>query len=868
MNTPTRSSPPLRPLVFALAAVLAVIVIAWGALALLFPPARIRTLLQSQLSRSLRREVAFESVALHVFPPVRLTAKQVRIGEPGGLARGVALGAAAFDLDLDVIALLQRRLVLRSVTLDRPSFHLVLEPDGATNFDSLATSSARQDGAPMDVAVRTLSIRGGRVLIDDLRAHRRIAFGLDTKLAFAGAGGGRQIATSGRTQVSDLAFGPTSARRLANLNSSLAKLDWVIDHDGRFDAASGRLTLAKLALELGRARISLAGTVDHPGPRATLDLRARGSNVELADVLSYLSAADAKAVHGIRGGGRLAFDLTVRGAIRPGRLPDLGGTLSVTDGSFGYPMAPPVEGVRFTARFAPDVVEIADLRARVADQPLRALLSARRFSDPLVRFAVQGNLDLAAVAPLVVPKDTKLTGRADLNVRGEGRAKDPGSIALEGRATLAAVSVEAPKLPKRVDGITAAIQFSPTSASVRGLTARAGKSSFRMTADVARPLALMAARGKVAPAVLEFTFDSPYLDLAELLPPGPAEPIKLNARGGGRVNIARLINQKLDVRNVAMNVSLEPAVIAIPSFTLDAYGGRIRGNSRLDFTSPFGLAYTVKGEAQSVRAEDFLAAWTPVQKGVLTGTFDTGFDLSGDGLEPAQVRSTLAALGYAAFVQGQIGGPVLDAIATLTRTPEFRELRFKDARLPFRVEHGRVVTDSARFVGSTGEWRVAGAVGFDGALDYAVSTTLPPNVAARLGLKPALAAGALADDKGRVLIDLHVGGTAKSPRIAWNTRSMRDRLAGKASTLLTEQREKIKDELLRQTGAGGGVDSVLRALPKITTKTTGRELEKQGHDLLQSLFGRKPAHAPADSGAAGRLPAAPGDSAARDTTRR
>jgi autotransporter translocation and assembly factor TamB len=65
-----------------------------------------------------------------------------------------------------------------------------------------------------------------------------------------------------------------------------------------------------------------------------------------------------------------------------------------------------------------------------------------------VRFAVKGNLDLAAVAPLVAPQNTKLAGRAAVDVRGSGRAKDPGSLALDGDATLTGVSVESPKTAK------------------------------------------------------------------------------------------------------------------------------------------------------------------------------------------------------------------------------------------------------------------------------------------------------------------------------------------------------------------------------------------------------------------------------------
>jgi autotransporter translocation and assembly factor TamB len=472
-----------------------------------------------------------------------------------------------------------------------------------------------------------------------------------------------------------------------------------------------------------------------------------------------------------------------------------------------------------------------------------------------VRFALEGGLDLAALSQLLAPRDTKLAGRADLSVRGSGRLGDPGSIMLDGRATLANASLESPSLPKRVQAISASLQFSPERAVVRGFTARAGQSSFELDASVTRPLALMARPGKVAPAGLTFTLKSPYLDLAELLPPGPGGPLTLNAKGGGRVEIARFRNQKVDVEDVIANVAVEPAVINVPSFALRAYGGAVTGSARFGFQDPANPSFAVTGRADTVQVDRFLSAWSPA-KGVVTGVATTNFDFSGDGVKPEQLRSSLTALGLALLAEGKLGGPVMEAIATATRTPGLREVRFRDLRLPFRVEHGRVVSDSVRFGGGAGQWQVSGAVGFDGTLDYAVSAILPKELAGR-GLQNSLAAGLLGDDQGRLLLDLRVTGSAKAPRVALDSRVMRDRLAGKASNLLNEQRARLSETLLRSSGLAprdsGVADSGRRSAPPLGTKALGKELQKQGEALFKGFFGGKkqptpaPAVAPADT---------------------
>jgi hypothetical protein len=469
-----------------------------------------------------------------------------------------------------------------------------------------------------------------------------------------------------------------------------------------------------------------------------------------------------------------------------------------------------------------------------------------RFSDPEVRFVLQGSLDLEALSQLLAPPDTRVAGRAELDLSGRGRAKDPGSMVLDGRASVVGASVESPALPKKVEAISATVEFSPRRAAVRSLKARAGQSSFDLDATVTRPLALLARPGDAEPAGLGFTFHSPHLDLAELLPPGPGGPLALNAKGGGRVEIERFRNQKLEVENVVANVTVEPAVIAVPSFTLRAYGGAVTGDARFGFEDPANPSFEVKGRADTVRVDRFLSTWSPAG-GLLSGAASTEFDLSGDGIRPEQLKTSLSALGLALLAQGQLGGPVLDAIAQVTRMPELRELHFRDLRLPFRVERGRVVTDPVHFAGRSGEWRISGIVGFDGALDYAVSATLPPELAGRAGLDNALAAGLLSDDQGRLLLDLRVTGNARSPRVSLNAQAMRDRLAGRASSLLREQKARLT-ERLRQSAGLAPRDSAGQTAPQVDVKELGKELEKEGRDLLRGLFGEKKPEAPADTG--------------------
>ncbi len=503
-----------------------------------------------------------------------------------------------------------------------------------------------------------------------------------------------------------------------------------------------------------------------------------------------------------------------------------------------------MSALAFRARFAPDTLTIANLTALVGAAgggtlaPVRATLWVTRFADPWVRFTVQGDVDLGAVSPLLAAKDTRLGGRAVVALSGQGRAQDPGSLALEGRARLVEVSVESPQLPQRVEHVKGDIQFSPQRASVRGLSLAAGKSSLTMDAAITRPLALAAPPGKVAPAGVNFTLQSPYLDLAELLPVTPGQPVLPNATRTGTVAIARLKNQKLDVANVSARVAMSPTTLEVPSYSLHGYGGQVAGNATFDLANPARPGFKVKAQVDSVDADNLLSTWTPAH-GLIHGALNTTLDLAGDGATPQDLQRTLTALGKALVSNGTLGpGPALDAVARATGIPSFKEVRFHDLKLPFRVERGRMITDPVELDGRYGRWQLIGGLGFDGALDYAVSVTLPPEVGAALNAKSALAAGALADEKGNLLLDLRVTGTAKSPRVAWDTRAMRDRVAGRLSQAVTEQRAKLEEEARTSLAAGQKTagDSAKAALER--AKQAMRDsLARKAGGLLKGFFG-------------------------------
>jgi len=843
MESPQAPRRAVRPWLIAAGIAVALAVLAWLAVQILLPPARLQRIARAELETVLGREVALESAAVSIFPPVRAHLSGLTVGEASGLASGAALRLESLDLDLDPFALIARRLVLRRVALIEPRLHLVLHADGTTNWDPPARAAAPATSAgapPFDVAIQSLRIVRGELVVDDERAARRTVIDLDSRISLALAGGSR-IATSGSTRLSGLARGPLVPGRAAPLDRGLAKLELVIEHRGTFDAVSHRLALERLAFSLGAATIEFRGVVDGLGSaRALANLEAHSDGLDFGTLLDAAAAADVAALHGVSGSGRVSFDLAMTGPLTASHPPAISGQVTVRDAAFRYPGTPAgVSALILDVRVAPDSLNVTNLAARVADQPFHGAVRVTRFQDPVLDFHLTGAADLAALGTLVAPPGARLAGRVTFDVAGSGPARTPADLVLTGSAALEEVRVTSPSLPQPMQHVNGKVEFSRAQAAVHALRAAAGRSSFSLEATVDRPLALLGPVGRVPPARVTFTLDSPYLDLAELLPPTPGPTLLPNAAGSGSVRLGRLKRGPLDVQNVSASVTFDPTSLTVSPFTLAGYGGRIAGTARFDLRDPAHPGFAIKARADSVEADSLLSAWTPA-KGLLRGGLHTTIDLSGTGTQPAELARSLTAVGLAAVTSGELGPtPALTSIAKMTGVPSFEKLSFRDLHLPFEVRNGQIATRNVTLHSQAGDWTASGLLGLGGALDYEVGAVIPAEQVAALGADAARAAGALADASGRLHLRFHVSGSAREPRVELDARALGDEVAGRLKGSSIEQQ-------MRRALAPAAGDS---AHP-LDVQAVAESLKKiKGSDLLKRLFGGGSAAAPRDTGA-------------------
>src|SRR2546425_10234967 len=89
-----------------------------------------------------------------------------------------------------------------------------------------------------------------------------------------------------------------------------------------------------------------------------------------------------------------------------------------------------------------------------------------------------------------------------------------------------------------------------------------------------------------------------------------------------------------------------------------------------------------------------------------------------------------------------------------------------------------------------------------------------------------------------MLLGLHLGGSFALRRVAWGTRALRARLAGRGGQALVAQRARIQPELRSAAAArlGFGADSAGAGIGRVTHGAVD-SLKRKARDVLKGFFG-------------------------------
>lgn len=283
-----------------------------------------------------------------------------------------------------------------------------------------------------------------------------------------------------------------------------------------------------------------------------------------------------------------------------------------------------------------------------------------------------------------------------------------------------------------------------------------------------------------------------YLDLDALFPPGETDkPAKkpepgsageggdskgITARGDLRIDAGKA--KGLEFRDLAGAGRYESGTLFLDSLKLRLYGGEATASGRVRLAGP-APEFRMKVGVKDVPAEEILSRKTSL-KDFLTGKANLAADLGGGTRDFAEFTRTAAGTGSFRVVDGKIKG--VDLLSTAAGASGLRsvlpdasgggragETTFSELSCDFRIEGGKLRTDSLRILSDRMGLTGSATLGFDRILEFRGTLILSKSLSERVR---GAAGQFLTGSSGRVEIPLRMSGPVASPAVRVDTEAL------------------------------------------------------------------------------------------------
>jgi len=370
------------------------------------------------------------------------------------------------------------------------------------------------------------------------------------------------------------------------------------------------------------------------------------------------------------------------------------------------------------------------------------------------------------------------TGRLEVSVKG----KRPAASANEtwrAELTPGDVGFRNPSPPLDAKGLNGRVEVSETKVDFQPLEGSINGQRFALRG----PVSLGAAPAGTA------SLRMAYLDLDALFPPGETgkqatkpepgsaagkgkEAKGISARGDLRIDAGKA--RGLEFRDLAGTGRYEDGTLFLDSLKVRLYGGEATASGRV---RPAGQApdFRIKAGVRDVAAEEILSRKTSL-KDFLTGKANLTADLGGRTGDFAEFSRTAAGSGSFRVAGGKIKGVDLLSTAAglsglqavLPLSPgasgggRIAETSFSDLSCDFRIEGGKIRTESLRILSDRMSITGSATLGFDRILDFRGTLVLSKSLSERVR---GAAGRFLTGPSGRVEIPLRISGPVASPAV-------------------------------------------------------------------------------------------------------
>lgn len=646
------ASKPLKIIGIIVGVCILLIVAAIITLSIMYPPEKIKALILPHIEKAVGRSVQVEGAGLSFYPVFGIKIKGLSVAntEREGFSDDPFLTLKEFLVKVKIAPLLQKRLDISAIILDRPSVLVEVDRMGSFNYDDLAFMKPKEGEAPekeepkeeapepgkpalpIPLTMEQFAIKKGRIIYHDMKEGRRIDIGeVNQRVDFSIDKELKDVKSTGELVLSGVSV------ITREISKPLTGFTVTFSHDVGANVPAGEAVLNSVKASLQKVYIALSGTVKNFNAEPALDLKIKTEKISIAEVLAEIPVELFPDVAKLKAKGFIQLAMILTGTIDASGVPNLKGKLNLGDGHIQYADLPEaITDIRADISFTQNSLVISDFGFNLGKNPVLIKAKIINFAMPDVDALVNATVNLDDIKNIIeLPEGVSLSGviKSDITAKGVVDPNDPMKMDIKGSIAVTNLRAKTPEVekPMVVNGI---MDFSPKQIANK-MKIGVGSSDVSITSKITDYLSLVVADStkKHPRPKLNFNVASSLLNtsdfLAEKTESAPSKETKSEAapttappKGGpspilaaplpaldmkGSISCKRFVYENIEMKNFNTQINSLNDVMNVTT-RANMFSGALSNRLNLNAGDLHNVQIANKFDINNIEINDFISS--------------------------------------------------------------------------------------------------------------------------------------------------------------------------------------------------------------------------------------------------------------------
>ena len=743
------------------------------------------------------------------FPSASITLKNFWLKGVGEFENDTLVYAGELTAAVNVMSLFSDSgYEVQKVIIDNTRLKAIVLEDGKVNWDVMKPSAEAEteeesaEPSAFKISLKKLSVENLDVVYDDRQGGMYAALlGFDATCSGDFADDNTTVKLKAETPSLTFRSGGVPF-----LNRAAIKAKMDVDADLK----NMKFTLKDNELSLNAIRAAIDGWVAMLDDGFDMDLKLNTNEIGFKEILSLIPAIYAKDFDGLKTDGVATLSAYAKGKmVGEDCLPQFDVALNVKNAMFKYPSLPMgVENINIAAKLKnpggsidATTVNINPFSFTLAGNPFSVVADVTTpVSDLAFNVAAKGKLDLGRIKDVYPIEDMNLNGlvNADLGLNGRMsyiEKEQYDKVQAQGSVVLSDMKLALADIPE-VDIKQSTFSFSPQYLQLSKTTVNIGSNDITLDSRFENYLGFVF-KGATLKGTLNVNSNKINVNDFMTSSDAPAAETEAEAQSAAdttsmgairipdnidfrmQANFKQVLMNKMTFSDVKGLLVVKDSKVDMQNLSLNAMGGGVVVNgsyatpageqARLDA----GFALNNIGFAQAYKELDMVQKLAPIfsnLKGNFSGNIKVN-TLLDDSMSP--VFNSLNGSGSLSTKDLSLSDVAfINQVATIVKKPALKDMKAKDLNIDFTIANGRVNTKPFNIKMGDYVMNLSGSTGLDQTIDYRGKITIPESagIASKIGT-----------------VDMTIGGTFTSPKVAIDMESLAKQAAKQALTGLGQK---------------------------------------------------------------------------------